>query len=81
MSLFLSSCLLGGFGFLSGAVLLVHGLDDTDGNGLSHVTDGETTEWWVLRESLDAHGLAWSEDSDGGISGLDELGVVFHLLT
>ena len=27
---------------------LVDTLDDADGNGLPHVTDGETTKWWVL---------------------------------
>lgn len=32
----------------SGLVGLLDGLDDTDGNGLPHVTDGETTERRVL---------------------------------
>jgi len=40
-------------------VRLGNGLDDTDGNGLTHVTDGETTERWVLGESLNTHGLGW----------------------
>jgi len=34
----------------TGAVRLLNGLDNTDSNGLSHVTDGETAKWWVLRE-------------------------------
>ena len=46
-----------GLGHLAGGLGLLDGLDDTDGNGLSHVTDGEATEGWVLGESLDAHGL------------------------
>jgi len=33
---------------------LVDGLDDTDGNGLSHITDGETTERRVLIVGLNA---------------------------
>jgi len=42
--LLLATSLLGGLGDLAGTlVLLVDGLDDTDSNGLTHVTDGETT--------------------------------------
>ncbi len=43
-SLTLASALLG----------LVDGLDDSDGNGLPHVTDGETTERRVLVVRLNA---------------------------
>jgi len=71
----------GGFGHLTGDILLVDGLDDTDGDGLSHVTYGETSKWWVFRESLDAHWFLWGKDSNGGVTRLDELGVVFKLLT
>jgi len=46
-----------GLGHLASGIRLLDGLDNTDGNGLSHVTDGETTEWWVLGESLNAHWL------------------------
>jgi len=52
--------------------LLTGGLfDDTDGNGLSHVSDGETTEWWVGREDLDDHLLLWDELDHSGVTGLD----------
>ena len=54
---------------------LVNGLDDTDGNGLPHITDGETTKWWVFVIGLDAHWLAWDKLGNAGITGLDELGV------
>ena len=54
---------------------LINGLDDTDGNSLSHVTDGETTKWWVFVIGLDAHWLAWDKLGNAGITGLDELGV------
>jgi len=75
------SLLLGGrLGDLSGGISLLHRLDDTDGNGLLHVTDSEATQGRVAGESLHAHGLAGDEVDHGGISGLDELGVVFELL-
>ena len=51
------TCLGGGFGDLTGGLSLFDTLDDTNGNGLSHVTDGESTEWWVLGEGFDAHWL------------------------
>ena len=47
----------GGLGGLALGLLLLDGLDDTDGNGLAHVTDGEAAQWGVLGESLDAHWL------------------------
>ena len=79
--LFLAS-LLGGLGDLTGTTgRLVDGLDDTDGNGLAHVTDGETAERGVVGESLNTHGLGGNHLDDGGITGLDELGVVLNGLT
>jgi hypothetical protein len=33
-------------------------LDDTNSDGLTHVTDSETTERGVLLVGLDTHGLA-----------------------
>jgi hypothetical protein len=56
---------------------LLNGLDDTDGDGLTHVTDGETTEWWVGGEGLDTHWLGRNHLDDSGITRLDKLGVVF----
>ena len=60
---------------------LINGLDDTDGNSLSHVTDGETTKGWVLVVGLDAHRLARHKLDDASITRLDELGVSFDCLT
>jgi len=57
---------------------LLDGLDDTDGNGLPHVTDGETTERRILVVGLNAHGLRGNELNDGSITGLDELGRFFE---
>jgi len=63
-------------------------LDNTDGNGLTHVTDSETSERWEISERFDAHWLGWLKVDDAGISSLDELwvglenlsGTTVHLL-
>jgi hypothetical protein len=60
---------------------LLDGLDDTDGDGLSHVTDGETTKRRVFGEGLDTHGLGRNHLDDGGIARLDKLGSVLNRLT
>lgn len=62
-------------------VSLLDGLDDTDGNGLSHVTDGETTKRGVDVVLLDTHGLAGHKFGDASITRLDELGVRLDRLT
>lgn len=58
-----------------GTLGLVDALDDTDSDGLTHVTDGETTKGRVLGESLDTHGLGRNHLDDGSVTRLDELGV------
>ena len=73
--------LLGGLGLASLNNLGGGGLDDTHGDGLPHVTDGEPSEGRVVGEGLDTHGLAGSQQHDGGVTGLDELGVVLGGLT
>jgi len=78
--LFLAS-LLGGLGdFATSLVGLDDALDDTDGNGLPHVTDGETTKRRIIGESLNAHRLGWNHLDDGGVTRLDELGVLLDRL-
>jgi len=62
------SFLLSGFGGLSNVFLLDDFLDDTDGNGLFHVSDGESSEGWVLIEGFNAHWFLWDESDHGGIS-------------
>lgn len=49
------------------------GLDDTDSNRLTHVTDSESAKRRVLRESLDAHWLGRGHDRNARITVLDEL--------
>ena len=51
-------------------------LDDTDGNSLPHVPDGEPSKGRELSEGLNAHGLAGEQLDDGGVARLDELGGV-----
>jgi len=57
------------------------GLNDTDSDGLSHVSDSKTSKRGEVRESFDTHGLAGDEPDDSSISGLDELGIVLSGLT
>jgi hypothetical protein len=49
-------------------------------NGLSHVTNGETTKRWVVGEGLDTHGLGWNHLDNGSITRLDELGRILGRL-
>lgn len=63
---------MGGLGDLASLLTLLNALDDTDGDSLTHVTDGETTKGWVVGKSLDAHRLRWNHLDDSGITRLDE---------
>ncbi|KAH3667230.1 hypothetical protein OGAPHI_002879 [Ogataea philodendri] len=56
-------------------------LDNTNSNGLSHVSDGKSSKRWVLGEGLNTHWLGWDHLDDSSITGLDELRVLLHLLT
>jgi hypothetical protein len=62
-------------------ILLGGGLDDSDSDGLFHVSDGESSEGWVLGEGLNAHGLGGLKDDEGRVSVLDELGLFFSGLS
>ena len=68
-------------GSSTGHLLGGGGLDDTDGDGLPHVTDGETSKRREVGESFHAHGLRGDQFDDGGIAGLDGLGIGFDGLT
>jgi len=79
--LFLGS-LGSGLGDLTGGGgALLNALNDTDGDGLTHVADGETAQRRVLGEGLDAHGLGGNHLDDGRVTRLDELGVRLSRLT
>jgi hypothetical protein len=69
------------FGNLPSLIALLNALDDTNGNGLTHVTDGETSQRWVVSESLNTHGLGWNHLDNSSITRLDELGGVLNGLS
>ena len=48
---------------------------------MSHVSDGETTKWGILREDLNDHLFLWDKFNHSGITSLDVLGLVFSALT
>lgn len=75
--LLLGTSLDGSLGNLTGFVDLDDALDDTDSDSLSHVTDSETSEWWVVSESLNTHWLGGNHLDNGGVTRLDELGAGF----
>ncbi len=62
---------------LSTSLSLIHRLDDTDGNGLPHITDREATKWWILRVRLHTHWLAGDKLDDAGITRFNKLGGLF----
>ena len=68
-------------GDLTRSFLLLDFLDDTDSDGLSHVTDGETSKRWVGLESLNAHRLGRNKVDQTSLTVLQELRVVLKLLT
>jgi hypothetical protein len=80
MNLFLAS-LDSSLGGLGGLVNLLDGLDDTDSDGLTHITDSETTKRRIVSVSFNAHRLGRNHLDDSRVTRLDELGVVFELLT
>ena len=74
-------CPFGSFHFGgAGGILLGGALDDAHGDGLPHVTHGETSQGREVDERLHAQRLGGDEGDNGGVTGLDELGVVLKLL-
>ena len=74
--------LFGSLGNLTTGGFFSNGLlDDTDSDGLSHVTDGETTEWGVLREDFDDHRLLGDHLNHSGITSLDASWCFFSRFT
>ena len=71
---------IGNLTFTTRLIGLINRFDDTDGNGLSHVTDGESTQRWVLVVGLDTHGLGRNKFDNAGIARLDKLGGVLKRL-
>lgn len=57
------------------------GLDNTDSDGLSHITDGETTKRRIISVSLEGHGLRGNHFGDHSLTALDNIGVLTEDLT
>ena len=56
-------------------------LDDTYSDGLSHISDGESSKRSIVLEWLDNHWLLWDELNHGSLLGLDELWLLFKDFT
>jgi len=71
-----------GFGDLStGAIAFLDRFDDTNSNGLSHISNGKSSKRGVLGEWFDAHWLGWDHFDNSGITRLDFSWGIFDFLT
>jgi hypothetical protein len=59
---------------LSTLLRFIDRFDDPNGNGLPHITNGETTKRGVLIVALYTHRFAGHKLGNASIAGLDELG-------
>jgi len=71
MSLLAFLGLLGSFGDLAADLLLDYLLDDSDSNGLPHVTHSEASERGIFIEGLHTHRFAGDHVNHAGITRLD----------
>merc|ERR1712106_400306 len=78
---FLLQGLVDSLGLLALECLGGGSLDDTDSDGLPHVTDSEPSQGRERAESFNTHGLRRLQDDDSSISRLDELGIILSGLT
>jgi len=69
------------FGGLTSSFGFLNGFDDTDGDGLPHISDSEPSERSVLRKGFDTHRLGGDHLDDASITRLDFGRVVFQFLT
>lgn len=76
--LFLLLCLFGGFRyFASGRIFEINRFNDTNGDRLSHVTYGKSTEWRKFLETFNAQRFGWHQNNDGRITGLNCFRILF----
>jgi hypothetical protein len=61
--------------FLDGA------FNNSDSDGLFHISNGKSSQWWILLESFNAHWLSWFKDDQSRISVFDEFGLFLHNFT
>jgi len=67
--------------FLCASSLLFNGLDNSDGDGLFHVSDGESSQRRIFIEGFNAHGFAGNQDGHAAVIGLNEFGFFFKNFT
>ena len=67
--------------FLDDDCLLGALLDDSDGNGLLHISHSESSERGILGEGLAAQGLGGLQDNHSSITVLDSLGLLLNSLS
>jgi len=77
----LGSLLLGRFGGLSSLCLLDDFLDDTDSDGLFHVSNGESTKRGVFLEGFNTHVFGGFHHSEARVSRFNEFGASFEFFT
>lgn len=73
--------LLSSLGDLTALLGFVYRLDNSHRDGLSHVSDGESTKRGVVGVGLNTERLLGNKLDNGGVTGLDELGGGLHDLT
>ena len=78
---FLLESLLSSLGLLALSDLRGGGLDNTNSDGLSHVTDSEPSKGRELGEGFHAHWLARGQKNNSSITRLDELRIILSRLT
>jgi len=62
-------------------ILLDDFLDNTDGDGLFHISNGESSEGRVLIEGFNDHWFLGYHSNEGSFSRLEELGLFFKNFT
>jgi len=65
------------FGNLTSLVHLSNAFNNADGDGLSHISNGEAAERRIVGKCLNAHGLGGNHLDNGSVTRLDEFGGVF----
>lgn len=69
----------GHFAWWSGFLFYV--FDDTDSNCLTHITDSESTEWWIVREFFHAHWFWWDHFNHSSFTWFQEFWCFFNGFT
>lgn len=69
------------FTIISFNILFGGGLNDSDGNGLFHISNGKSSEWGILSETFTAKWLGRFHDNKSWVSVFDEFGFLLGRFT